>query len=76
MTIPLERMEVGKCYLTSDGRVVRVLQFLSNGSLAYRFRRADAMPPFHWTGAVATLEVLPFRLLREVPCNWTAEGEE
>ncbi len=31
MTIPLERMDVGKCYLTSDQRVVQVMQFLSSG---------------------------------------------
>ncbi len=75
MTIPLERMEVGKCYLTSDGRVVRILQFLSNGSLAYRFRRVDATPPFRWTGAVAPPKVLPFQAVREVPCDWTPERE-
>ncbi len=72
MTIPLERMEVGKCYLTSDQRIVQVLRFLSNGSLSYRFRRADATP-LRWTGAVASPEVLPFQVLHEVPCDWTPE---
>ena len=75
MTIPLERIEVGKCYLTSDERVVQVLQFLSNGSLAYRFRRANATSPFHWTGAVA-FHVRSFRPVREVPCDWMPEQEE
>ncbi len=74
MTIPLERMDVGKCYLTSDQRVVQVMQFLSSGSLSYRFRRADATPPFRWTGAIA-FHVRPFRPVREVPCNWTPERE-
>ncbi len=74
MSIPPGRMEAGKCYLTSDGRVVRILQFLSNGSLAYRFRRADATPPFRWTGAIA-FHVRPFRPVREVPCDWTPERE-
>jgi hypothetical protein len=76
MTIPPESIQVGKCYLTSDERVVQVMQFLSNGSLSYRFRRADDTPPFHWTGAVASPEVLPFQPLREVPCDWTPEMDE
>ena len=75
MTIPLERMEVRKCYVTSDRRIVQVMQFLSNGSLSYRFRRADATAPFRWRGAVASPEVLPFQAIREVPCDWTPEGD-
>jgi hypothetical protein len=76
MAIPVESMEVERCYLTSDERVVQVLQFLSNGSLSYRFRWADDTPPFRWTGAVASPGVLPFQVLHEVPCDWPPKIDE
>ncbi len=76
MSIPPEKIEIGKCYLTWDGRVVQVFQLLSHGAVSYRFRKAHAEPPIRWTGAIAYLAPIASSVEREVPCDWTPETGE
>ena len=82
MTIPLERMDVGKCYLTSDQRVVQVMQFLSSGYVTRERLRtgtrrswscapASAVSPSAALGSLPACSAAP-PFCRASPNAWSA----
>lgn len=76
MTIPLERMDVGKCYLTRSGEIRRVLHILPHGQVHYEARRAAVLQEFGWTEGVLELALFAALIEREVPCDWTPGADE
>ncbi len=75
MSVSPESIQPGKCYLTHSGEVRRVLRFLPERQVHYETRQAAVLMAFGWKEGV--LEPTPFAALleREVPCDWTPEGE-
>ncbi len=76
MALPLENIEVGKCYLTRNAQVARVMSLLSDGYVVYAFRNSAAARAAGWTEARSHLRTFVLLIEREVPCDWTPEGEE
>jgi hypothetical protein len=75
MTVPPKSLEVGKCYLTNTHRVWRIVRLMPDGRVLYEHRSQDAFSENQKPGMLTTLpaEVL---IKREVPCDWTPEGDE
>ncbi len=71
MSVPLESIEAGKCYLTRNDQVVRVMNLLSNGYVVYAFRSSAVAKALGWTGAQTALQVFAHLIEREVPSDWT-----
>ena len=44
MSVPPERIEVGKCYLMESGQVRRVLRIMPDGRFQYEHRMGHAAP--------------------------------
>ncbi len=76
MPVPPESIEVGKCYLTNDGRVRRVAKFLPDGRVRYVYRSFPADKRRTWRTGRLDLEGFAATALREVPCDWMPEKEE
>jgi hypothetical protein len=75
MTVPPESIEVGKCYLTRNDQVVRVMKLLSDGHVIYAFRSSAVAEAFGWTGAQTEIRSFIHLLEREVPCDWTPASD-
>ncbi len=73
--MPPESIEVGRCYLTRNDQVVRVMNVLSDGYVVYAFRSSAVAKARGWTGATTVLQVLAYLIEREVPCDWTPGSE-
>jgi hypothetical protein len=73
MSVPPESIEVGACYLSNDGRVRKVMRFLTDGRVRYRYRG-----PFggRWRHGALDLQSFVATVERSVPCNWTPEDEQ
>ncbi len=76
MSLAPEAIEVGKCYLTGDGRVRRVTDILPGGEVRYRYRSFPAARRRVWRSGSLHLDVFAATVEREVPCNWTPEMDE
>ena len=74
MTIPPESIEVGKCYLSMEGRVRRVTKFLPGGRIRYAYRSVPANEGKPWRTGRLDVARFAATALREVPCDWTPEG--
>ncbi len=74
VTIPPESIAVGKCYLTGEGRVRRVLEILPDGRIRYRYRSFLGATSRTWRSGSLSVEVFAATAQREVPCDWTPEG--
>jgi hypothetical protein len=74
MTIPLESVEAGKCYLTNTGRVWRIMRILPDGRVQYE-HRADIF--VHGDPKPGMLTTLPaeVEIEREVPCDWSSSTD-
>ncbi len=72
MSISSEGIHVGQCYLTSDGRVRRVLRLLPDGRIRYRYRG-----PFggRWRSGALALPHFAATVERPVPYDWTPETD-
>ncbi len=75
MTVHRTSIEVGKCYLTRNDQVVRVMNLLSDGHVVYAFRNASVARASGWTSAATRLEVFVHLVEREVPSVWTPEAD-
>jgi hypothetical protein len=75
MSVPPESLELGKCYLTRNDQVIRLMKLLSDGQAVYAFRSSTVARMFGWTGATTSLQVLARLIEYEVPCDWTPERE-
>src|SRR3712207_1222145 len=49
VTMPPESIEVGRCYLTRNDQVVRVMNVLSDGYVVYAFRSSAVAKARGWT---------------------------
>ena len=74
MSILPETIQVGRCYLTTDGRVRRVLE-TGPERVRYSYRSFPADPRRTWRSGVLSIEVFAATVEREVPCDWTPEAE-
>ena len=76
MPIPLESIQVGQCYLTNHGQVRRVIGLVP-GRVQFERRTRSASSETGWAWVSGLAERRAFALLveREVPCDWTREGE-
>ncbi len=75
MTVPPESIEVGKCYLAENGRIRRVTMVLPEGDVRYVSRDATALRKFGGIEGVLSLNAFASQVRREVPCDWTPEGD-
>ncbi len=78
MTIPLESIQVGKCYLyhaEHSIRVLRVIALLPDGRVQYEFQSRTAVrPASKWLADILLKDAFARMAEREVPCDWTLEG--
>ena len=75
MTIPPESIEVGKCYLSNDGRVRRAAKFLPDGRVQFEGRMGHQRNAGAWRSGMQDIRSFAFLIEREVPCDWTGEDE-
>ncbi len=75
MAIPPESIEVGKCYLSEDGRVRRVVKFLPGERIRYAYRSFPATQGKLWRTGRLELKRFAETTLREVPCGQVPEGD-
>ena len=67
MGVPPESLEVGKCYLTKQGRVRRVIA-IESGKVTYHFGQQKALK-FRWPRRmVATQATFAASVVSEVTC--------
>jgi hypothetical protein len=64
----------GKCYLTYAGQVRRIVEVLPDGRIGYQ-RRPAHRPDAEWQNAEQDLAAFANLAIREVPCDWTPEGD-
>ena len=76
MPVPPESIEIGKFYLTNDGRLRRVAKFLSDGQVRYAYRSFPADKRKTWRTGRLDLESFAATAVREVPWDWTPEMDE
>jgi hypothetical protein len=74
VAIPPESIQVGRCYLTHDGKVRKVTSADSDGSMRYTERTGTGPWVYGGTKKRGRL-VFAAALAREVPCDWTPEGD-
>ena len=75
MNIPPETTEVGKCYLSDDGRVRRVVKFISDSQVRYAYRSFPAHDGKLWRTGRLEVERFAETTIRQVPHDWTPETE-
>jgi hypothetical protein len=75
VSVPPERIEVGKCYLMESGQVRRVLRIMPDGRFQYEHRMGYAAPKA-WRSGIQGSHSFAQLVEREVPCDWTPEADE
>lgn len=76
MGIPASTLKVGQCYLTSAGRVWRIVGLLSDGRVVYEHRPGHMHRMKKWKSGMLAAPLVETVLEREVPCNWYPEADE
>ncbi len=74
MSISSESIEVGKCYLTTTGQVRRVIDFLP-GRVRFERRVNTTGAGWGWVPSLSERRAFAFLVEREVPSDWTPEGD-
>ena len=74
MPVPPEILQVGKCYVTAEGQLRRILRFLP-GRVQFERRIATAALGHAWVPRVVDCRAFAASVEREVPCDWTPERE-
>jgi hypothetical protein len=75
MAIPPESLKPDRCYLTESGSIRKVTSTGSDGTVRYT-ERVGAGPWLYGGTKQRRKHVFAATVLREVPCNWTPDGEE
>jgi hypothetical protein len=77
MPLSVSALEVGKCYLTNSGRVWRIVQVMPDGRVSYeqRGRHPRSRTSSTWKSGSMETQKIGLLLNREVPCDWTPEGD-
>ncbi len=71
MALPLENIEVGKCYLTNTGQVRRVVRILPDGRVQFDYRYGATVLKRQWPSNILDGRSFALLVQREVPCDWT-----
>ena len=75
MSIPPESIQVGKCYLGDNGRVWRVVSIMPDGRIQFEFRTRSRPDTKVWKPGMLDGSSFAALAQREVPCDWTPEGD-
>jgi hypothetical protein len=77
MSVAPESIQVGQCYLTAKGLILRVIEVTPEGYAIYETRRGRVREGHPWPRRASTpLSFLRRRIERPVPCDWTPEAED
>jgi hypothetical protein len=76
VSIPLESIEVGKCYLTESGHIRRVVRLMADGRIQYEHRPAHLLSASAWMPGMQGDRSFAFSAEREVSCDSTPETDE
>ncbi len=80
MSLPLEMIEPGKCYLNHverGPRILRVLALLPDGRVQYEYQnRSGTRLTSRWSAGMLDRGTFARMSEREVPCDWVPEKEE
>ncbi len=75
MSIPPESIQVDRCYLTEGGFIRKVTSTGSDGWVHYGERDSTGdWPDKRWTRRLRR-QAFASSAEREVPCDWTLEGD-
>jgi hypothetical protein len=79
MSIPLESLEIGQCYLVRNEKslqVRRVLQVMPDGRVRFERRITTTGKRDGWVSRIAAGRAFATAVVRKVPCDWTPESED
>ena len=76
MGLSPESIQIGRRYLSEEGRVRRVVGFWPAGWVQYRYRFATSYKRGAWRSGRLSLQMFAATVMREVPCDWVAETDE
>lgn len=76
MTVSPESIQVGRCYLMTNGQIRRALNLLPGGRLQYERRVGTSAGTWAWIRAMANLRAFADLVEREVSCDWTPAADE
>ena len=79
MSLPLEMIEPGKCYLNHverGPRILRVLALLPDGRVQYEYQnRYGTKRVSKWSAGMLNRAAFSRMAEREVPCDWTPDDD-
>jgi hypothetical protein len=76
VTIPPGCVQVGKFYVTRDGRLRRVVEIRPNGEVRYRYRSFPAAVHRTWRSGALHIDAFAATVEHEVPCDWRPDANE
>jgi hypothetical protein len=74
MSIPPEGLQLGQCYLGTNGRVHRVTRIMPDGRIQYEHRGAKVILKT-WKSGMVDGRSFTAMVKRPVPCDWTPETD-
>ncbi len=76
MSVPLESVEVGKCYLIETGEVRQVVAVLLDGRVLFAHPPTRRLDPGTRLLGSRGLHTFSAQAVRQVPWDWTPERDE
>jgi hypothetical protein len=76
MSVPVENIVVGKCYLVETGRVRRVMRLMPDGRVQFEHRLAQQPHAKSWQPGMQEGRSFAAQVEREVACDWGPESDE
>lgn len=70
MSVSPESIQVGRCYLSQEGRVRRVLHIQRCGNVRYSYRGNHVRGATKWRSGRLQVGAFAATVEREVPCDW------
>jgi hypothetical protein len=74
--IPPKSIEVGRCYLDAQHRVLHVTHVTPDGRVRFKHREAYFTKDHAWWVGMLSLPDFASAAVRQVPCDWTPETDE
>jgi hypothetical protein len=78
MSVPPESVAVGKCYVTSVERGLRLLRVVlvrEDGRVQYDYCNRYGLRNHGWKAGIVDQASFARMAEREVPCDWTPEAD-
>ena len=72
MAVSAKIIQIGKCFLTNDNVVRRVVAILPDGRVQYEWRGGYRIK---WKSGILSGREFALAAEREVPCDWTPEDD-